>query len=135
MIRVSIVEDIAVMRSTLRSIIEADSEMLCLSEHDNVEEAQKVLPLIQPDIVLIDINLNGENGIEVIRKVKAEKPSIQFLMCTVFQDDEKIFESLKAGASGYILKKSSAQEIRDSIKSLHEGGSPMTAEIARKVVE
>jgi len=135
MIKVSVVEDVAIMRTTLKSIIDGDPELIWISEHETVDEAMHQLPFLNPDIVLMDINLNGKNGIDVIKKVKKLKPDIQFLMCTVFQDDDKIFESLKAGATGYILKKSSGNEITEAIKCLFEGGSPMSAEIARRVVQ
>lgn len=133
-IRVTIVEDAPIMRTTLKTIIENDPQLICVSDHDNVKDAEKQIPIVNPDIVLLDINLFGENGIEVIKTVKKIKPNIQFLMCTIFEDDDKIFDSLKAGANGYLLKKSSGEEIRDSIKTLFNGGSPMSPEIARRVV-
>jgi DNA-binding NarL/FixJ family response regulator len=134
MIKVSIVEDNAVMRSTLRKIVQEDDELVLVSEHESCEEAEIGLIKYNPDIVLMDINLFGKNSIEVIKKIKAQKQMIQFLMCTVYDDNDNIFESLKAGATGYILKRSSAKEITNSIKSLYQGGSPMSSEIARKVV-
>lgn len=135
MIKLSIVEDIAIMRATLRGVIEDSSDMVIISEHETVDEAKKHLLLFNPDIVLMDINLYGNSGIEVIREVKSKKQAIQFLMCTVYEDDDKIFESLRAGATGYILKRSSPNEIRESIRSLYNGGSPMSKEIARRVVQ
>jgi NarL family two-component system response regulator LiaR len=134
MIRISIVEDIVEMRDLLKSIIHQDHELSCISEHGGCDDAIVRIPDLDPDIVLLDINLNGESGIDIIKKIKEQNRKIQFLMCTVFQDDEKIFNSLKSGATGYILKRSSGDEIRQSIKDLYRGGSPMSPEIARRVV-
>ncbi len=134
MIKVSIVEDVDVMRDTLKRVIEADTDLMCISMHETVEDAQERLPIEKPDIVLLDINLRGKSGIDVLRTVKESTPSIQFLMCTVYQDDDNIFESLKAGASGYVLKKAGGKDIRSAIIDLYNGGSPMSPEIARRVV-
>ena len=98
------------------------------------EEALQKLPEIMPDIVIMDINLPGMNGIECIRQVKDKSPGTQFMMFTVYENDDKVFEALKAGASGYLLKNTGLLQIAESVKELHEGGSPMSANIARKMV-
>jgi DNA-binding NarL/FixJ family response regulator len=92
------------------------------------------LPALQPDIVLMDINLGGMNGIEVVRILKPRFPEMLFMMCTVYEEDEQIFEALAAGANGYILKKTAPAKLLESIRELHEGGAPMSSQIARKVV-
>jgi DNA-binding NarL/FixJ family response regulator len=133
-INVSIVEDLEEIRDALKSYISIDKELQLTGCFANAEEAIKELPLLQPDLVVMDINLPGMTGIECIRKIKPECPSTQFMMFTVYEEDEKVFEALKAGASGYILKKHGSQKIIEALKELHNGGSPMSADIARKVV-
>jgi len=98
------------------------------------EEALAQLPEVGADIVIMDINLPGMNGIECIRKVKGKSPGTQFMMFTVYENDEKVFEALKAGASGYLLKNTGLLQIAESVRELHDGGSPMSANIARKLV-
>jgi DNA-binding NarL/FixJ family response regulator len=135
MIRVAIVEDNNTLRRSLCNLINETEEMQCVASLDNllnvVSEFRKALP----DIVLMDIGLPNISGIEGVRTVKENLENIQVLMFTVFEDDEKIFEAIKAGASGYLLKKSSPQEIIEAIRSLYQGGAPMSANIARKVIE
>src|SRR5690606_4817565 len=93
------------------------------------------LPLVKPNVVLMDINLGaGESGIDCVRAVKPRIPATNFMMCTVYEENEKIFEALRAGASGYILKKTPPAKLLEAIKELNEGGAPMSSEIARKVV-
>jgi len=92
------------------------------------------LPAVKPDIVLMDINLPGMNGIECIRRVKTVCPQLQFMMFTIYEDSEQVFDALAAGASGYLLKKTPRDKILPSIQELYEGGSPMSTQIARKVV-
>ena len=99
------------------------------------EEANRKLPLINPDVVLMDINLGGdETGIDCVRELKPVMPSTNFMMCTVYEEDEKIFEALNAGASGYILKKTAPGKLLEAIRELYQGGAPMSSQIARKVV-
>lgn len=101
----------------------------------NAEEAITQLPIIKPDVVLMDINLGeGESGIDCVRELKPIISATNFMMCTVYEDDEKIFEALSAGASGYILKKTTPSKLLEAIKELNEGGAPMSSQIARKVV-
>ena len=131
---VAIVEDLEEIRDALQSFINMDSDLNLAGAFSNAEEALVMLPSLQPDLVVMDINLPGMSGIECIRKIKPECPSTQFMMFTVYEDDEKVFEALKAGASGYILKKHGSQKIIEALKELYHGGSPMSADIARKVV-
>ena len=133
-IKVAIVEDLREIRDVLQSYISIDKELSLVGCFSNAEEATEELPGLYPDIVVMDINLPGMNGIECIRQVKPLCPRCQFMMFTVYEEDEKVFEALKAGASGYMLKKHGAQRIIEALKELHDGGSPMSADIARKVV-
>jgi DNA-binding NarL/FixJ family response regulator len=134
MITVAIVEDIREIKEGLEILIDSEEGFTCLKTFSNGEEAVKVLPGLCPDVVLMDINLPGINGIEAVRRLKAECPHTQFIMSTVYEDDENIFESLKAGASGYLLKKTAPSRILDSITEVYHGGSPMNSQIARKVI-
>ncbi len=111
----------------------ADGYKLCGSCTSG-ESALKSLPRMHPKVVLMDINLGGITGIEVVRELKKTNEEILFMMCTVYEEDEQIFEALNAGASGYILKKTAPAKMLDAIKELYEGGSPMSSQIARKVV-
>lgn len=132
---VCIVEDNQELRSALEQIISMSDGYKLLESFSNAEDALALLPALNPEVVLMDINLGeGENGIDCVRKLKAEHPEILFMMCTVYEDDEKIFEALKAGASGYILKKTTPQKLIEAIHELRDGGAPMSSSIARKVV-
>lgn len=134
MIAVSIVEDMKDVRESLRRTIDSAPEFLCLSTYDNAEDAVKDLPLKNPDIVLMDINLPGMNGIECIKKIKTICPQMQFMMFTIYEDSDQVFNALAAGATGYLLKKTPKEKILQALHELNEGGSPMNAHIARKVV-
>ncbi len=134
MIKVVIIEDIKEIREGLQMLIDGSDGFVCAQTFENGEEALEKLPAICPDVALMDINLPGINGIEVVRKLKAQGTSTQFIMSTVYEDDESIFESLKAGASGYLLKKTAPTKILDSITEVYHGGSPMSGQIARKVI-
>jgi DNA-binding NarL/FixJ family response regulator len=133
-ITLSIVEDLDEVREGLSQYLSSGEEFIMLETFQNAEDAAAKLPEIQPDIVIVDINLPGMNGIECIREVKRRCTNIQFMMFTVYETDEKVFEALKAGASGYLLKKSGFSVIADALKELYAGGSPMSAHIARKLV-
>lgn len=133
-ISIAIVEDLDVVRAGLKDFISLSTDFLVVGAFKTGEEALEHLPEIKPDIVIMDINLPGMNGIECIRLVKDKSPSTQFMMFTVYENDDKVFEALKAGASGYLLKNTGLLQIAESIKELHEGGSPMSANIARKMV-
>ncbi len=133
-ISVAIVEDNNDIRNALEQIIDMADGYALAGSCINGEEAIINIPLLRPSIVLMDINLGGINGIEVVRILKEEMPDILFMMCTIYEEDEKIFEALSAGASGYVLKKTAPDKLLDAIKELYEGGAPMSSQIARKVV-
>ena len=134
MIKVVIVEDIKEIREGLQLLINSNKAFSCPTTYSNAEEALSSIPASLPDVVLMDIHLPGINGIEAVRGLKAKYPGIQFIMSTVYEDDENIFESLKAGATGYLLKKTSPDKILDAITEVYNGGSPISAQIARKVI-
>ena len=134
MIAVSIVEDMKDIRESLERMIGSADGFLCLSTYNTAEEALIDLPKINPDIVLMDINLPGMSGISCIAKLKALCPRTQFMMFTIYEDSEQVFDALAAGASGYLLKKTPKEKILEALQELYEGGSPMSAHIARKVV-
>jgi DNA-binding NarL/FixJ family response regulator len=135
-ISVCIVEDNSDIRFAMEAIIAMDPIYKLAGSFKNAEDALKKIPFIIPDIVLMDINLgNGKNGIECIRELKGNHPQILFMICTVYEDDEKIFEAIHAGASGYLLKKTVPQKILDAIGELYEGGAPMSSQIAIKIVK
>jgi len=133
-ISIAIVEDLDVVRNGLKDFISLSTDFLVVGSYKSGEEALQKLPDSRPDIVIMDINLPGMNGIECIRQVKDKSPGTQFMMFTVYENDDKVFEALKAGASGYLLKNTGLLQIAESVKELHEGGSPMSANIARKMV-
>ncbi|MFZ4058966.1 MAG: response regulator [Ferruginibacter sp.] len=134
-IRIVIVEDLEEVIEGLSTFIRADAALELMGVYRTADAAMLELPLLKPDIVIMDINLPGASGIDCIKKVKPMAPSIQFMMFTVYENNEQVFEALKAGASGYLLKKTAPLQIIESIKELHEGGSPMSATIARKLVD
>ncbi|HNU88195.1 MAG TPA: response regulator transcription factor [Ferruginibacter sp.] len=131
---VAIVEDNSDIRLALEQIIETSGEYTLAGSCVSGEEALVKIPILNPKVVLMDISLGGISGIEVVRELKATHPEILFMMCTIYDEDEKIFEALSAGASGYILKKTSPGKLLEGITELIEGGAPMSSQIARKVV-
>ncbi len=133
-ITLAIVEDLAEVREGLKQFISLSPEFIVLDTFETAEEALYDLPKLSPDIVIMDINLPGMSGIECIRQVKKKTPRTQFMMFTVYENDEKVVEALKAGASGYLLKNTGLLQIVESLKELHNGGSPMSSNIARKLV-
>jgi DNA-binding NarL/FixJ family response regulator len=133
-IRVSIVEDLTEVREGLAELIRSDKELLMLEHFEDAEAAAERLPALQPDIVIMDINLPGMSGIECIRQIKGKCQGAQFMMFTVYENDEKVVHALQAGATGYLLKRTEPQRILESIKELNQGGSPMSSNIARKLV-
>jgi len=133
-IAVAIVEDNHDIRLALEQIIESSEEYTLAVSCISGEEAVVKLPIFQPKVVLMDIGLGGISGIEVVRQLKTSNPEILFMMCTIYDDDVKIFEALSAGASGYVLKKTPPQKLLEAIKELVEGGAPMSSQIASKVV-
>ena len=134
-ISVCIVDDNKELRSALEEIISMSEGYKCAGTMSTASEAIRKLPLLNPDVVLMDINLGGgETGIDCVRELKPRMPSTNFMMCTVYEEDEKIFEALNAGASGYILKKTAPNKLLEAIRELYGGGAPMSSQIARKVV-
>ncbi len=134
-IRVSIVDDEVDLRENISGYVSAAKGIRCVSVHGSAEEALVHLPREKPDVVLMDINLGGMNGIECVRQLKPKMPGTQIVMLTVFEDTEKIFSALAAGASGYLLKRLAPAKLLEAIREVHGGGSPMSAPIARKVVQ
>jgi len=134
-ISVCIVDDNKDIRSALEQIILMADGYSLVGSFTGAEEALLKVPLVKPNVVLMDINLGeGESGIDCVRQLKPQHPEILFMMCTVYEEDEKIFEALTAGANGYILKKTAPGKLLDAIRELQEGGAPMSSQIARKVV-
>lgn len=133
-ISVAIVEDNHDIRSAMELLINGSEGYACIGAFNNAEMALEKVPQLLPNVVLMDFNLPGMNGIECIARLKVEFPDMQFMMLTVYEDDDKIFMALEAGASGYILKKTSPGDLLDAIRELHDGGSPMSSQIARRVV-
>jgi DNA-binding NarL/FixJ family response regulator len=133
-ISIAIVEDNHDIRNALEQIIEMADGYSLAGSYNSGEDALLKIPQIKPQVVLIDINLGGINGIEVVKLLKKNMTEVLFMMCTIYEEDEKIFEALSAGASGYILKKTAPDKLLTAIKELQDGGSPMSSQIARKVV-
>ena len=134
-ISVCIVDDNKDIRSALEQIILMAEGYTLVGSYSDAEEALQKIPDAKPHVVLMDINLgDGESGIDCVRQLKPLHPEILFMMCTIYEEDEKIFEALKAGANGYILKKTAPGKLLDSLRELYEGGAPMSSQIARKVV-
>ena len=134
MIHVVIIEDIKEIREGLQILIDSSDGFTCRKTFANAEQAIEELPSLYPDVALMDIHLPGINGIEAVRRLKNLSPDTQFIMSTIYEDDENIFESLEAGASGYLLKKTAPSKILDAISEVHHGGSPMSSQIARRVI-
>jgi DNA-binding NarL/FixJ family response regulator len=132
---VSIVEDNEQLRSTLVRMLNRAEGFRCLGDYAAAEAALEAIPKNAPNVVLMDINLPGMNGVECVRKLKQLAPTIQVVMLTAYEDTENIFNSLAAGASGYLLKRSKSAEILEALRDVQNGGSPMTTHIARKVVQ
>jgi DNA-binding NarL/FixJ family response regulator len=134
-ITVSIVEDSDQVRTTLARLLNRAEGFQCLGQYPNAEEALESLPRERPAVVLMDINLPGMNGVECVRRLKLVAPEIQVIMLTVYEDTENIFNALAAGATGYLLKRTSTADLISAIHEVQQGGSPMTTHIARKVVQ
>lgn len=133
-IKVAIVEDIEEIREALRVLINGSVGFECINVFPDAETALEKLPVADVDVILMDIGLPGMNGIECMERLVNKMVHTQFMMCSVYDDDDNIFKALQSGASGYILKRTSPAQILEAIKDLHEGGSPMSSEIARRVV-
>ena len=133
-ISIVIVEDLDEVRDGLKNFLALSQDFKVLDTFKTAEQALDYIPKLHPDIVIMDISLPGMNGIECIRQVKDKSPSTQFMMFTVYENDEKVFEALKAGAAGYLLKNTGLIQLIESLTELYNGGSPMSANIARKLV-
>lgn len=134
-ITVSLVEDNEQLRKTLARVVDRADGFECLSDYGSAEAALEGLPKDRPQVVLMDINLPGINGVECVRKLKQVLPQTQVIMLTAYEDTENIFNALAAGASGYLLKRTKSAELLEAIQDVQKGGSPMTTHIARKVVQ
>lgn len=135
MIRIGIVEDNHTLRKSLATLFNEAEDMQCVLSLNNLLHIVKELEKNTPDVMLMDIGLPNISGIEGVSTVKAFYPSVQIMMFTVFEDTDKIFDAIRNGASGYLLKKTPAQEIVDAVRDLYNGGAPMSASIARKVIQ
>jgi DNA-binding NarL/FixJ family response regulator len=134
-ITVSIVEDDAPLRGILNEWIRGADGFKCVGIHENAEVAIAALPKENPSVVLMDINMPGMSGIECVRRLKPQMMTTQFMMLTVYEDPDHIFKALSSGASGYMLKRTPRSELLAAIKDIHAGGSPMSSNIARKIVQ
>jgi DNA-binding NarL/FixJ family response regulator len=133
-IKVSILEDNAGMRESVASLLNQAPGLRCVSAYATAEAALSDLPSQKPDVALVDINLPGMSGIECVAKLKAQLPQLQVLMLTRYEQSDLIFDSIRAGASGYLLRHTSAEELIQAVEQVHAGGAPMTMQIARKVI-
>ncbi len=134
-ITISLVEDNHQLRATLARLLDAAEGFRCVSQYANGEDALAGLPKDKPDVVLMDINLPGMNGVECVRRLKQVAPETAAVMLTAYEDTDNIFNALAAGATGYLLKRAPRAELLDAIREVRRGGSPMTTHIARKVVQ
>ncbi|HSU54971.1 MAG TPA: response regulator transcription factor [Candidatus Dormibacteraeota bacterium] len=134
-IKVAIVDDDEGIRNSLATLIRRASSLHLAGDYPDAESALQEIPRELPDVVLMDINLPGMNGVECVRQLKAAAPSVQVLMLTVYEDSDSLFNSLKAGASGYLLKRTASARLIDAIREVYTGGSPMTPQLARRVVQ
>jgi DNA-binding NarL/FixJ family response regulator len=132
---VVIVEDDRALRQQIVDILGSASDIRCIGAFASAEEALKAIPTKAPDVVLMDIKLPGMSGIDCVAKLKRMLPSLQIIMVTIFEDSERIFRALKAGASGYLVKSRPPEQLLEAIRDVHTGGSPMSSHIARKVVQ
>jgi len=134
-ITLAIVEDNDKIREGLEVLINSSPEFSCVATYETAEDALKYLPGKKPDVVLMDIGLPGMSGIECVEELKKKLPEVQVMMLTVYEDDDRVFKSIVAGATGYVLKNTMPADLFEAIRDLHNGGSPMSNVIARKVVQ
>jgi len=136
-IRIVIAEDQDDIRMVLEAFVSYDSDLECVKVFSDGLSAWNWFETSnqEVDVALLDIDMPGMNGIDLVEKIKQKFPSVQCLICTIYEDSDRIFKALKAGASGYILKKSASKQILDAIREINSGGSPMSSEIARRVVQ
>lgn len=134
MISVAIVDDNLQLRQSIITFLNDSPGIRCVGSYGSAEEALRRLPVDKPDVVLMDINMKGMNGIECVRRLRTVVPEMQIVMLTVYEDTDQIFEALSAGASGYLLKRLGPEKLLEAIKDVREGGAPMSSFIAKKVV-
>jgi DNA-binding NarL/FixJ family response regulator len=134
-IKVAIVDDDEGIRTSLAALIRRAPSLRLAGDYPDAETALKEIPRRPPDVVLMDISLPGIKGVECVRQLKATVPAVQFLMLTVYEDSDSLFNSLKAGASGYLLKRTASSRLLEAIRDVYGGGSPMTPQLARRVVQ
>jgi DNA-binding NarL/FixJ family response regulator len=134
MTKIAVVEDNKVIRESLAEFVQTDPECKCVYACATAEDALKEIPKHQPDIVLMDIQLPDISGIECTSRLKQLLPSLQIIIVTVYEDTERIFKALRAGACGYLLKRCTPEELVSAIREVRQGGAPMSREIARKVI-
>ncbi|TAL06266.1 MAG: response regulator transcription factor [Verrucomicrobia bacterium] len=134
-IKIAIVDDDEGIRASLAAMIGRAEGLKLTGHYCDAETALKEIPKHPPDVVLMDINLPGMKGVECVRHLKAALPQTQFLMLTVYEDSDSLFNSLRAGASGYLLKRTASARLLEAIRDVHEGGSPMSPQLARRVVQ
>jgi DNA-binding NarL/FixJ family response regulator len=134
-IKVAIVDDDEGIRTSLAALIRRAANFRLVGDYPDAETALKEIPRHPPHVVLMDINLPGMNGVECVRQLKTAMPAVQFLMLTVYEDSDSLFKSLKAGASGYLLKRTASARLLEAIRDVHDGGAPMTPQLARRVVQ
>ncbi|WP_072714545.1 LuxR C-terminal-related transcriptional regulator [Rhodothermus profundi] len=135
MIRIALVEDEAIVRDTVSFLLEATDDLVLVGSFANVEEARQSLGRLHPDIVLVDIGLPDESGLALIRTVRPQLPRTEFLVLTVFDDDQHIVEAIQAGASGYLVKRDLPEHLITALRTVHQGGSWMSAGVARRALE
>ena len=133
-IRVAIVEDNRSVRDNLTLLVNKAPGFSCVASCPSAEEALASLPALMPDVVLMDIHLPGRSGIFCVTQLKTILPKTQVIMLTIEEDSDRVFESMKAGATGYLVIHVSTAEIREAVREVHQGGAPMSSQIARKVV-
>ena len=134
-IKVAIVDDDEGIRASLATLIRRAPALRLAGDYPDAETALKEIPIHPADVVLMDINLPGMKGVECVRQLKVIQPKTQFLMLTVYEDSDSLFNSLKAGASGYLLKRTASARLIEAIHDVHGGGAPMTPQLARRVVQ
>jgi len=134
-ITVAIVDDDAPARGMLTEWVRGEGGFKCVGVYENGEAALAALPLEKPSVILMDINMPGMSGIECVRRLKPQMPATQFVMLTVYEDPDHIFKALSSGASGYLLKRTPRAELLAAVRDVYAGGSPMSSNIARKIVQ
>lgn len=134
MVKIAIVEDNKTTRESLETIVNMSPDFRCICACDSAEQALEKIPPLQPEVVLMDIQLPKMSGVECVTRLKEASPTTQVIMVTVYQDPDRIFRALRAGASGYLLKRATLDKVLSAIRDVQQGGVPMSSEIARKVL-